>query len=1363
MAEAEELVGKSIERLPFTFAFPVKRFFSSLRKEEYGRAMNHMLDFFEISVLWLSALLLKRLMDRHDGIAEPGSGLHRIIKTIDTKRPLSFGDSLNSIFIPLVNLAKTEMKDDPLVRSTVLHLMRKNTCILLGGKNEPSVVQIRNEYKGHSTTLSEELYRNVVYTLEPRMTAFLRALEPLAESQAYSYKDGMRTCHNGADEHAPEECGLPLENEHYYLQTEEGTTDLYPLVFCDSQRFVYIFQTLKEENISYVSSNENALTTIDDTRNEAFDRLFQRTVPSFDISREINWVQICELACTESRRILARAYREKKYNRELFVDRVLLSDSLRRFYDDPDKTIFPMLGEAGQGKTNQLCYWVETLLEKDMGVLFLQSSDFASVTLESHLKTVFNASPRKNIRAIIDSIHERAVQAGRFLYIFFDAINECLFYFGNGEQSGPLGLYNDIARLFADKKYTNFKILFTCRSYTWKHLLSRESERHREFIFRDGSDEAIVIHGFSAEELGRAYAVYRELYQMDTDFAKLSPTARIRMKDPLVLKIACTNYLGRSLPDEAQSYTSVSLFERMFNDIASSYAGRRQRQIIEHLGTYILNRYEQGEPADNVTENLLTEAYDNPSSPLHRLARLIYKQDGISVAYGELINKPERPILRVVENASGGESQIQFIYERFLEYIMGRLFVERECAGLPEEEPIPAKTYIACLHKAATNAVYMGAMRNAMAIDILRTHNCATLIELARDYNDDYDAMLLTNELCNVLIRENYEDDLFALIRRLLSPQIEGEEHIIREFNETIRLIESNKADTAVIARHRELNARLMPVIRLHKLAVVNTINGIFLTDYFNSDLYGHDPYELLWLLMNDPITEISNDACMYTYYLSNRRRTTDYTLLEENLTEKIIHEMYRIICSEPLLRTYSTGWRRKRMMKLIETAVRLTTLLIIDTSLSGGDERNGKIAKLMADLRNLFSYITIDGRLIRIVMPFLQIVLRKQITFQSDYVNNAMEYQGFWQEDVVPRHEEDGSWSRGRLEKLLPLINYSTASDQERAVCAPLLEELQSALLAAYRSGDSFSYFILERIIVITGVREWEKLRPVILRILSDEYRTGEWFDYSQMSLLYSLYQISIYGEFNREIVELYARNAEDWTRRCVGSYRARNSHRANARGLYKRNVMSWYSVVYCTHIGDGNVLDGDECCVPLFYRLIDESVRNGDSRLLLHLIENISEMITDWGYIRTALQLLLHIMKLLDSDEKVARMDAADGEQGIVTVIGRVLSTAKNYFPDIIDTFIKQDLVDLKFPGVATYKEEILSYNPSGESLSDLLTHKFGNFLMWSLLHEKAVSDFAYRAISAAIDKKDCFAWYDHTIRILFRDMFGIKFNGI
>jgi hypothetical protein len=143
----------------------------------------------------------------------------------------------------------------------------------------------------------------------------------------------------------------------------------------------------------------------------------------------------------------------------------------------------------------------------------------------------------------------------------------------------------------------------------------------------------------------------------------------------------------------------------------------------------------------------------------------------------------------------------------------------------------------------------------------------------------------------------------------------------------------------------------------------------------------------------------------------------------------------------------------------------------------------------------------------------------------------------------------------------------------------------------------------------------------------------------------------------------------------------------------------------------------------------------------------------------------LLLHIIKAYDTKEKVDKLDAVvinrDGiyTQTLVSLIGNVLSTAKNYFAEDVDSFLKRDLVGLSFPGVSKYREQILSYNPSGESLSDLFTHKFGNFLMWSLLHEPAVERFSIEAIQSVKGTKNCFEWFDQVIRILMKHMFNKK----
>jgi len=111
------------------------------------------------------------------------------------------------------------------------------------------------------------------------------------------------------------------------------------------------------------------------------------------------------------------------------------------------------------------------------------------------------------------------------------------------------------------------------------------------------------------------------------------------------------------------------------------------------------------------------------------------------------------------------------------------------------------------------------------------------------------------------------------------------------------------------------------------------------------------------------------------------------------------------------------------------------------------------------------------------------------------------------------------------------------------------------------------------------------------------------------------------------------------------------------------------------------------------------------------------------------------------------------------LITHIGKVLSTAKNCFHTEVDNFIRKDMVGLKFPGASKFRSEILNYNPSGESLSDLFTHKFGNFLMWSLLNEEAIDSCVFDVMSVSVDSPNCFQWFDKAVRIIARDLLNTK----
>ena len=1347
----EALVEQSVTNLPYTLSFPIENAMSSIRSQQYGKAMNHMLDFFEISAPFISFVFLRLLQQRAAQNPQIQAVLAAYVSKIDQKRPLSFGDWLNDLLNPVLQAACRFIPGNPLTCSFRDTVFVKNKNILLGDRKTPSVVQIRNEYRGHSTTLSEAIYRDVVAQLEFRFLKLLEALHPLTL------------------------CAYDIREGRYVISCESDNAwkvDLYPLVFTNSSDYRYVFHTLKDEQACYISSNENAVTLVTDALNDAIDRDLQNILPSFDIAKDLNWNEIRQCMQEESSKYLTRIYAEKKYNRELFVEREKLTCTLHAFWESP-YPLFPLMGEAGQGKTNQLCYWTEQLIAEDKPVLIFNASDFADRTLDNALKQIFGYSHRKDIFRLLDAIHQKAVDNDQQVYVFFDALNECLKYADadNGTQ-GPLALYQAVSNLFCEAGYTHFKTLLTCRVYTWKHVILPVIGDDSQHLFTT-EDEGGMVRGFDREETGRAYAIYQQLYQMHTPFSELDRRVTLRLKDPLILKFTSANFLGSVLPSAPESYTSLSLFSRMMDSIGNSYAGNRQREILEGLADYILRQYIQGTPADGIPADDLKAAYPDSGASLHSLAQLIYKQDGISIAYAELLNKADRPILKEVRRADqkGEHLYIQFVYERFLEYVMGEAILRSGYQKYGNDNPLPASFFADILKGIIPNVVFLGAIRNALLKDCVSHGTFSALYDLEYRYGDDYTVLSLTTETINMMIRENYEDGLFRLIPLLLeSPESDLAD--IGAYNEVVRKIQSNKADEKVIADHKRLSQALASLIRVKKMASVSVVNGILLTDYYNEQLYRHDVMTLLWKVMLDPVYDIRNDACMYAYYLSNKRYTLDYTPLRQNLTVHIVKEMYRNVKQRSLFRNFVLKRNRNLSMMYLETASRLCVLMLIDHSMSKDGQSGQIVSEMLGELRSVFKYMTGNFYLIRLIMPVFQIAMKRQITFQSEYVNNGIEYQTFWEDATFRNNECNGaSWNRNDINSMMSFVHYHQRFGRLSSSDACRKEEERFAafhdkVLSAYKTGDSFSLLVLERIMVIMGTGNWQNIAPVVKRFFTGEFRQTPWFDYCQMSMLYVLYQVAYHTPAqNGELLDIYGTEAVDWTCRTRGLFRGRRSERANPRGLYKRNVMCWYAVVYCSHSGDGLPLPGDERPVPRFFELIDWAIEANDKELLYHLIENISELITDIGYVKTALLLLKHILMQYDSQEKVDRLDAVtlsrDGiyQYDLVRLVGNIFSTAKNYDSETIDLFIRREISGLSFPGVNAYREEILNYHPSGESLSDLLTHRFGNFLMWGMLNMAAVDDFTVEAIAASSSAKDSFEWYEKGVKVFINHFFGVK----
>ena len=160
-----------------------------------------------------------------------------------------------------------------------------------------------------------------------------------------------------------------------------------------------------------------------------------------------------------------------------------------------------------------------------------------------------------------------------------------------------------------------------------------------------------------------------------------------------------------------------------------------------------------------------------------------------------------------------------------------------------------------------------------------------------------------------------------------------------------------------------------------------------------------------------------------------------------------------------------------------------------------------------------------------------------------------------------------------------------------------------------------------------------------------------------------------------------------------------------------------------------------------------------------------NVKVTVADSGYIYTSLDLLESVMQqipsqqVLDEFEHNANPRYAETQESIITLIGKILGTAKNYFPQQVNAFLTKDIVNLPFPGIDKYKDEILGYNPGGERLSDLFTHKFGNMVIYTLIHEEVIDDVAVSALQASAKYTGSYKWFEEVVRIGLNKMFNLR----
>jgi hypothetical protein len=1387
----EDLADEVYDNFPYSIAYTLDEYEQYLEQENYFRAFRRYIDFFEISIQYSTSLLLSILKHRQIPFDET---LEQVSTRIISK-PLAIGDWINDIFIVLLKHAYTIIPDEEIVASLHETLFERKGNILQGwsGKSDEEFKGVgffRNEYLGHDSSLDDSIFKELLEKIEPRIFRMLEAMRPLGNYSTLTLDkvvDESEGENNytilplrGVDSSRPLRVSsdTAIKQDTYYLIQREikrrdhfkdkELIEISPFVVYlpinidnEEEKTPFLFQSVHQRNLKrmiYIAPNKLAKRRETEVFKDLFldflKNVLRKSVVGEDYKVEIatgkTWEEYIELISEQTSRFLF-SMKAEKYDPALYVDRKEIMDAWDAFLGETSKRSFVLLGGAGAGKTNLICRLSEIYLEQQCPVITFNCKLFTNLSLEDKLSKMFRDG-KSSAGPNLQRINEFATKQNKLVYVFFDALNECVTYNNDRNSNGPLKLLLDIDNLLVRKELDRFRILISCRTYTWEEAMRSEEQGLNlplyftlNDFYKHGQTGNLSLKGFSPDELMQAYPKYAAKYDLKTPVDVLQEpgytSMRVRLEDPLVLKVASNIYQGNYLPKTAKDLDSISLFSARIDMLGGSGESAREVFILEQF-TRFLRKFKW----DCIRLNKLYMAYEDPHDPLHELAQKLFADE--TFGWDKTVKGLfEQGVLRVEK--AGLHQELRFVYERFHEYMYARIFIEDETAQLAAGLPVPATRYEQELADMKGYAVINGALRHALSIDYHRTNgDPSVLIQLA--ISNAYGAPALVMETLSGLIAEKY-DEVCRIIKQLLQyrkeellpsvTELEEKEHLIEEGAKGKKQLSASELD-ALNARCKDLTEELLPVITVRKVAM-HTIYEIFRSPVYSRNLFEgiNSPFSLLWDAMSDPMAKVRDNVSLYIYYISR---------FDREIGIKILDHLSTRIMDTSLWSMTKSSKRQELKQSFMEPAGRLSLLMITEGLVQRSDyELSSNIIKTWGDILRKF---TLGHTIIKIVLPFLKFFLRRQAVVQTEYVNNGIEYQNFWQK--IPASGPENTWNIEAFGRLVPFLDHAQQG----------FEKHHDVVFEGIRSGDAFSFFLIERVMITQGWKDWDNIAPVLRRVIG--LTAGEqYLDYIQMSMLYVLFHVIEKSDtFNDEAFDMFANLNQQWSARCKGLFMAHNNAKANKGNPYKQYPLNWYGAAYCKHFGDGGTRPGDEQSLPVFRHLISKAFNEKDKELLYYCVENMAVLVTDFSRPESALQLFEYLMGFFKYESDIAAFDSqtcnrAGYNLNLREFLCKMIGTIKSYYPRETEHFIYHKLVNSDFPGIDRFREELINYNQSHENIGDLLTHKFGNFIIWGLLHDKNIMAFFRDGFAIAPEQTDYFGWFDGIVRISFRRLFDMK----
>lgn len=232
----------------------------------------------------------------------------------------------------------------------------------------------------------------------------------------------------------------------------------------------------------------------------------------------------------------------------VYQTRAKAENEFSRFLKQIDKRCFIITGRAGKGKTSLLCHLSEQIILKETKCtsILLNSPglNLHGTNLKEYIAAFFKT---EDMNPTFEEIGQCLAAGEAKLIVIIDAVNEL-----EGERF--FSLFNrQITELFNIVKEKKYPVLFciSCRSEFWSQFKGETWAKDNIFDPEEGIETPThELHDFEENKIDRIIDEYFHWYAIK---GKVIGDARLKCRDPLMLRYLCEAYTNRKSNDKKTS------------------------------------------------------------------------------------------------------------------------------------------------------------------------------------------------------------------------------------------------------------------------------------------------------------------------------------------------------------------------------------------------------------------------------------------------------------------------------------------------------------------------------------------------------------------------------------------------------------------------------------------------------------------------------------------------------------------------------------------------------------------------------------------------------------------------------------------